>query len=74
MSLYSFSTHLHILNPSIVLMVQIQGMVYDSNIGMSAMGGCLCLIAAELLAAFFGQLVFSKLYLPKMQAWKKQLS
>jgi hypothetical protein len=55
-------------------MVQIQGMIYDSNIEMSAMGGCLCLIAAELLAAFFAQLVFSKLYLLKMQAWKKQLS
>lgn len=68
-----FSTHLHIINPSIILTVQLQGMIY-SDIGNSGLYACFCLIAAQLLGAFISQLFFMKFLFPCMQKWKSKLS
>jgi hypothetical protein len=69
MQLKRFSTHLRILNPAIVLALQLQGMIYHSTDSSGLLAAGLVIIS-ELAGAIIAYIFFNKIYLRQMKIWR----
>lgn len=71
-TILSYATHLHFINPAIQFSFQLQGMMFIEGIDSSTLLACLYLAFAQCLGAWVSQYVFHKKYLKQAKFWKDQ--